>query len=130
MLTERSIAESRSMARALVMSGKVYVDDNRVDKPGTLVRQDCKLLIKESRPKYVGRGGLKLEEALKQFKVDVAGYSALDIGASTGGFTDCLLKHGAKKVFIFTRIISLRGKGSAQEGDDFLTKANLSPIIE
>ena len=95
------MAESRSMAKALVMSGKVYVDDTRIDKPGTMVRQDCNLLVKENRQKYVGRGGLKLEEALKHFNVDVDGYSALDIGASTGGFTDCLLKHGAKKVFAF-----------------------------
>ena len=94
-------AESRSMAKALVMSGKVYVDDNRIDKPGTMVSSDCKLQVRESRPKYVGRGGLKLEEALRRFKVDVTAYSALDIGASTGGFTDCLLKHGAEKVFAF-----------------------------
>lgn len=101
LLFEKGLAESRSKAQSLIMAGVVYADDKKVDKPGTLVNTDSKLEVKSSNRKYVSRGGLKLEAALSDFKIDVADLICLDIGASTGGFTDCLLKHGAAKVFAF-----------------------------
>jgi 23S rRNA (cytidine1920-2'-O)/16S rRNA (cytidine1409-2'-O)-methyltransferase len=100
LLTERGLTTSREQARRLVMTGAVVVNDQRVDKPGTLVDAEAEIRIKDgSRSPYVSRGGHKLEAALQAFGLDVAGVVALDIGASTGGFTDCLLQHGAAKVF-------------------------------
>lgn len=81
------------------MSGAVFVNDIRVDKAGTIVREDSSIEIKESPLRYVSRGGIKLEAALEGFRIEVNNKVALDIGASTGGFTDCLLQHGAKKVY-------------------------------
>ena len=80
------------------MAGLVEVDGVRVDKPGHLVRESASISLRESHPPYVSRGGLKLEAALEHFSVSVHSLTLLDVGASTGGFTDCLLKHGARKV--------------------------------
>jgi 23S rRNA (cytidine1920-2'-O)/16S rRNA (cytidine1409-2'-O)-methyltransferase len=81
------------------MSGVVFVEGSRVDKAGTLVAKDSEIIIKEDFRRYVGRGGIKLEAALERFKINVRDKVAVDIGASTGGFTDCLLQFGAKKVY-------------------------------
>lgn len=99
LLYEKGLTESREKARALVMSGIIYVDGNIIDKPGTRVLKDVKLEIKGNKLSYVSRGGLKLSKALEYFNIDVKGMIAADIGASTGGFTDCLLQNGAIKVF-------------------------------
>ena len=98
LLVERGLVESRNKAQALIMEGKVLVNDKPITKPGTAVPQDAEIRVKEVLP-YVSRGGLKLEGALEDFGIDVEGFVALDIGASTGGFTHCLLKKGAKKVY-------------------------------
>lgn len=100
LLTARGLTESREQARRLIMAGAVVVDEQRVDKPGTFINPDATLRIKEeARAPYVSRGGQKLEAALRAFHLDVTDVIALDVGASTGGFTDCLLQHGAAKVF-------------------------------
>jgi 23S rRNA (cytidine1920-2'-O)/16S rRNA (cytidine1409-2'-O)-methyltransferase len=100
LLVEQGLVASREQARRLVMAGAVIVNEQRTDKPGTLVDPAAGLRIKdEARSPYVSRGGHKLEAALRAFALDVAGLVALDVGASTGGFTDCLLQHGAAKVF-------------------------------
>ncbi|MBW2615799.1 MAG: TlyA family RNA methyltransferase [Deltaproteobacteria bacterium] len=92
------MAESREKARALIMAGALEVDGARVDKPGRLVPASASVSLKKKASPYVGRGGLKLEAALKHFPVDMKDKVILDVGASTGGFTDCLLQHGARKV--------------------------------
>ncbi|SPD75782.1 putative rRNA methyltransferase YqxC [uncultured Desulfobacterium sp.] len=97
LLVQKGLAETREKARALILAGHVMVDGTQADKAGRLVPQSCSIKVKEAPP-YVSRGGLKLEAALEQFDVDVAGKVILDVGASTGGFTDCLLKHGAAGV--------------------------------
>lgn len=99
LLTEKGLCESRSRAQALIMSGEVYVDGQKCDKAGTQVNCDALLEVRASACPYVSRGGLKLEKALHDFGVDPTGYVCSDSGASTGGFTDCLLQKGAKKVF-------------------------------
>ena len=98
-LVERGLTESRSKARAVIMAGDVYVDGVRTDKAGALVKDGQEVTLRDAALKYVSRGGLKLEAALKEFGIDPSGGTAVDIGASTGGFTDCLLKHGAEKVY-------------------------------
>ena len=97
-VVERGLAASREKARALVMAGKVLVDGKAVAKPGTLVREDVIVEVLEPPP-FVSRGGIKLSHALDTFKLDVSGMTAVDVGASTGGFTDCLLKRGAQRVY-------------------------------
>jgi len=99
LLVDRGLAATRERARALIMSGLVVVGEERIDKAGTPVRHDAVIRIKGGENPYVSRGGLKLKGALQQFDVDVAGMVALDIGASTGGFTDCLIQEGARKVY-------------------------------
>ena len=100
LLVEQGLAISREQARRLIMAGAVVVNDQRIDKPGTLVPAVAFLRVKdEARSPYVSRGGQKLAAALQQFVLDVQGVVALDVGASTGGFTDCLLQHGVRKVF-------------------------------
>jgi 23S rRNA (cytidine1920-2'-O)/16S rRNA (cytidine1409-2'-O)-methyltransferase len=96
-LVERELAESRQKAQALILAGKVTVDNQKSDKPGRLVAPTSDIQV-EQPLRYVSRGGLKLEAALDHFKINVAGKLALDIGTSTGGFTDCLLQHGALRV--------------------------------
>ena len=100
-LVRRGLAPSRERARALIMAGKVLVAGHLVDKPGTLISLDAVCSLKEApnELKYVSRGGLKLEKALATFGLNPEGLVALDVGASTGGFTDCLLRHGAKRVY-------------------------------
>ena len=99
LMTERGMAESREKARAIIMSGQVFVAGQRADKPGTPVAEDAEIEVHGSVCPYVSRGGLKLEKALSFFGVDPQGYVCSDSGASTGGFTDCLLQKGASKVF-------------------------------
>lgn len=102
LLVERGLAESRTKAQAMVMAGVVLVDEQRVEKPSHQFDTNSSIRIKggdDPTTRYVGRGGLKLEAALREFQIDVSGFTCLDVGASTGGFTDCLLQNGAKKVF-------------------------------
>jgi len=100
LLTDRGLASSRTKAQALVMSGVVIVDEKRVEKPSESYESTAAIRIKGDSPenKYVSRGGLKLEAALSAFGVDPAGLDCADVGSSTGGFTDCLLQHGAARV--------------------------------
>ena len=98
-LVEKGLSKSRQRARALIMAGKILVNNLPSDKPGTLVSNSDDIVLKGDDIPYVSRGGLKLEAALKSFVIPVEGYICLDVGASTGGFTDCLLQHGAKRVF-------------------------------
>lgn len=97
MLTERGLAESREKAQALVLAGEVLVNGVKAQKPGQSVPEDAELEVL-GRPPYVSRGGLKLEAALDHFHIRVAGRVCMDVGASTGGFTDCLLQRGAARV--------------------------------
>ena len=99
LLTEKGLCESRSRAQALIMSGEVYVNGQKCDKAGTPVDSEALIEVRGSVCPYVSRGGLKLEKALRDFGVDPTGFVCSDSGASTGGFTDCLLQKGAKKVF-------------------------------
>ncbi|RMG59829.1 MAG: TlyA family RNA methyltransferase [Deltaproteobacteria bacterium] len=99
LLVEKGLAETRSRARSIIMAGLVYVNGVRVDKAGYQVREDARLEIKERGIPYVSRGGLKLEGALEDLSLSVDGFVCLDVGASTGGFTDCLLARGARKVY-------------------------------
>ncbi|MBV6431695.1 MAG: 16S/23S rRNA (cytidine-2'-O)-methyltransferase TlyA [Bryobacteraceae bacterium] len=98
LMVDRGLAESRQKAQALVLAGEVTVNGRPVDKPGRAVALDADIRVK-ARPKYVSRGGLKLEAALETFGVDPDGKVCIDVGASTGGFTDCLLRHGARRVY-------------------------------
>lgn len=98
-LTEKGIFSSREKAKASIMAGLIYVDGQRVDKPGTSVSKDVEITVKEDLCPYVSRGGLKLEKALELYGFSLDGAVAVDIGASTGGFTDCMLQKGASKVF-------------------------------
>lgn len=98
LLVQRALCESRSKAQALVLAGQVLVNEQRVDKPGTLVSVEAEIRVKQQL-RYVSRGGLKLEGALETLGVDVTGTVCADVGASTGGFTDCLLQCGALKVY-------------------------------
>lgn len=99
LMVQRQLAGSRERARALIMAGRVLVDDQPVDKAGTQVDPEASIRLKGEDIPYVSRGGLKLVRALETFQVTAAGRTALDVGASTGGFTDCLLQEGARKVF-------------------------------
>lgn len=98
-LVDRGLAPSRERARALIMAGMVVVDDHLVEKPGTTVPLTSEIRLKGELHPFVSRGGLKLEKALEEFAIDVAGLTVMDVGASTGGFTDCLLQRGARRVF-------------------------------
>jgi 23S rRNA (cytidine1920-2'-O)/16S rRNA (cytidine1409-2'-O)-methyltransferase len=100
LLVERGLAESRERAQALIIAGYVHANGQRVDKPGHTIAPESSIEITE-RLRYVGRGGLKLEAAVQQFGIQVAGKVCLDVGSSTGGFTDCLLQHGAARVYAF-----------------------------
>ena len=100
-LVRLGLAPSRERARAIIMAGQVYVGDRMMDKPGPLVPLDAQCRIAEVAPelKYVSRGGLKLEKALDAFQLDPTGLVAIDVGSSTGGFTQCLLDRGAERVY-------------------------------
>lgn len=99
LLADRGLVESREKGQALIIAGQTLVDGRKIEKAGTLVPRDAEIRIIGEQMPYVSRGGLKLEAALREFAVEVRGKAALDVGASTGGFTDCLLQHGARIVF-------------------------------
>jgi len=99
LLVELGLAGSRAKAQAMAMAGEVYVDGRRIEKPGQRYDRDAEIEIRPSSPKYVSRGGEKLEGALDTFEIDVADSVAIDVGSSTGGFTDCLLRRGAARVY-------------------------------
>jgi 23S rRNA (cytidine1920-2'-O)/16S rRNA (cytidine1409-2'-O)-methyltransferase len=99
-LVQRGLCPSREQAKRLIMAGEVMLADEVMSKPGWLVRDDAHLKVK-TPPRFVSRGGLKLEGALEHFGIEVTGLTAMDVGASTGGFTDCLLQRGAVKVYAF-----------------------------
>ena len=93
LLVERQLAPSRERAQSLILAGKVLVNTERVDKPGKSVNQDSELVVQAQDHPYVSRGGVKLAGAIREFQIEVLDRIALDVGASTGGFTDCLLQH-------------------------------------
>ena len=99
LLVERGFLESRQKAQTTIMSGLVYVKGQKVDKPGTAVPNDAEIEVRGNVLQYVSRGGLKLEKAMATFPIDLSGAICGDIGASTGGFTDCMLQNGAQKVY-------------------------------
>lgn len=99
LLVKRNLAESREKAKAIIMSGNVFVEGQREDKAGTTFSDEVQIEIKGHTMPYVSRGGLKLEKAIANFDVDLEGRVCTDVGSSTGGFTDCMLQNGAKKVF-------------------------------
>jgi len=98
-LVERGLVESRTRAQALILAGQVLVQEQRIDKPGQLIDASAEIRIKGESLRYASRGGLKLEAALREFNIDPNGKNAIDVGSSTGGFTDCLLQHGAARVW-------------------------------
>ncbi len=99
LVVEKGLAGSREKAQAMILAGEVRVNGARSDKAGTLVASDARIEASGTSPKYASRAGLKLEGALEDFGISVSGKACLDIGASTGGFTDCLLAHGARRVY-------------------------------
>jgi len=101
LLVARGIAEDTQQATAIILSGVVLVDEQRVDKPGMLIDSASEIRTKGTEQPYVSRAGFKLEAALRQFAIQVQGKVCIDLGASTGGFTDCLLQQGAEKVYAF-----------------------------
>ena len=98
LIVDRGLAASRERSQALILAGKVLVDEQKVEKAGTPVHADCTIRLLDEDLKFVSRGGLKLEQALTHWKIDVTARTCMDVGASTGGFTDCLLQHGAARV--------------------------------
>lgn len=99
LLVKRGLIRSRTKAKAVIESGNVYVNGSMADKAGSMFEEDVNIEIKENPLKYVSRGGLKLEKALDSFCISLEGRICMDVGASTGGFTDCMLQRGAKKVY-------------------------------
>lgn len=99
LLVNRGLAPSREKAKTMIMEGNVFVNSNREDKAGSMFPDDCNIEIHGNTLKYVSRGGLKLEKAMMQFGISLDGKVCMDIGASTGGFTDCMLQNGASKVY-------------------------------
>lgn len=98
-LVREGLCDSREKAKALIMSGNVYVGEAREDKAGTMVPEDKPIRIRENPLRYVSRGGLKLEKAISRFSLQMENKVCIDAGASTGGFTDCMLQNGAKRVY-------------------------------
>ena len=99
LLVEKGIFSSRERAKTSIMAGKIFVDGQRIDKAGEKVSVNSEIIFKGQEIPYVSRGGLKLEKAMKEFNITLNDKVCMDIGASTGGFTDCMLQNGAKKVF-------------------------------
>ncbi|MBC8588429.1 TlyA family RNA methyltransferase [Paratissierella segnis] len=99
LLFEKGLVDSREKGKRVIMEGSVYIGTRRIDKPGEYIEESENIIIKTNPIIYVSRGGLKLEKAIESFDLDLSNLIAMDIGASTGGFTDCMLKNGAKKVF-------------------------------
>lgn len=97
LLVEKGLCDSREQAKRLILAGEVRIGDRVIDKPGLKLASDAALEVRE-KPKFVGRGGIKLEGALEAFGINPEGWVCIDVGASTGGFTDCLLQHGAARV--------------------------------
>ncbi len=140
-VTLQGLAPSREKAQALIMSGLVYAGERRIEKPGQLIAADELLRLLAVMP-YVGRGGLKLEGALDVFGIHVAGKVAADLGASTGGFTDCLLQRGARKVYAVDvdtrqlasrlaadpRVVRIRKNARALEPGDFEEKVEVATM--
>ena len=98
LLVNRGLAPSREKAKTMIMEGNVFVNNNREDKAGSTFSDDCNIEVRGNTLKYVSRGGLKLEKAMTHFGIVLDGKVCMDIGASTGGFTDCMLQNGATKV--------------------------------
>ena len=99
LMVNRGLAQSREKAKAIIMSGIVYVDGNKEDKAGTTFLENVDIQVKGNTLRYVSRGGLKLEKAMKEFSLSLEGFICMDVGSSTGGFTDCMLQNGAVKVY-------------------------------
>lgn len=99
LVCEKGLAESREKAKAIIMAGQIFVDNQKADKCGDTYDENADIELRGQTLKYVSRGGLKLEKAMEQFDLDLSGKICMDIGASTGGFTDCMLQNGAKKVY-------------------------------
>ena len=99
LVCEKGLAESREKAKAVIMAGQIYVDNQKADKCGDTYDENASIELRGQTLKYVSRGGLKLEKAMEQFDLDLSGKICMDIGASTGGFTDCMLQNGAVKVY-------------------------------
>ena len=99
LLVQKGLAESREKAKTMIMEGNVFVDGQREDKAGTNFDTEAEIKVRGNTLKYVSRGGLKLEKAMKEFDISLEGMVCMDIGASTGGFTDCMLQNGAVKVY-------------------------------
>lgn len=99
LVTERGLAESREKAKTFIMAGQVYVDGQKADKPGDTFSEDAAVEVRGKGLPYVSRGGLKLEKAMREFGIQLQGRTCMDIGASTGGFTDCMLQNGAQRVY-------------------------------
>ncbi len=100
-VTEKKLTESRELAKRYILAGKVKVNGNIIDKAGQMIPEDAEVILDIPEKNFVSRGGLKLDGALEEFKIDVKDFIAVDIGSSTGGFTDCLLQRGAAKVYAF-----------------------------
>lgn len=99
LLVEKGYLESRQKAQTTIMSGLVYVNNQKIDKPGTAVAEDAEIEVRGNALKYVSRGGLKLEKAMQTWPIELTDTICMDVGASTGGFTDCMLQNGARKVY-------------------------------
>jgi len=99
LLVQKGLVKSRETAKAVIMCGEVFVDNEREDKPGTKIDDSCNIEVRSNKLRYVSRGGLKLEKAMEVFDVSVRDKICMDVGASTGGFTDCMLQNGAIKVY-------------------------------
>ena len=99
LLVQRGLAPSREKAKTMIMEGNVFVDQQREDKAGSFFDVEAKIEVRGNTLRYVSRGGLKLEKAMEAFGLDLSGCVCMDIGASTGGFTDCMLQNGAAKVY-------------------------------
>jgi len=142
LLVERKLAESREKAAAMILAGEVRVDGKREDKAGLAVSGDAKIAIASRHPKFVSRGGFKLEGALKDFSLHPTGLVCLDVGSSHGGFTDCLLQHGAARVYAVdvnveqldwklrqdTRVVAVRKNARELETGDIPELADLAVV--
>lgn len=98
-MQERGLAPTREKARAMILAGEIQVNGRCIDKPGTAVEDDSEVVLQHTGPRYVSRGGIKLEKAIRVFQIDFFGKTVLDVGASTGGYTDCALQNGARHVY-------------------------------
>ncbi len=141
-LVERKLAESREKAAAMILAGEVRVDGKREDKAGMPVAVDAKIEVASRHPKYVSRGGFKLEGALKDFSLNPKGLVCLDVGSSHGGFTDCLLQHGAARVYAVdvnveqldwklrqdTRVVAVRKNARELQTGDIPEPADLTVV--